>query len=155
MARSLQLSLMGWLGALMLTTTSFAGEIVEEKSGEAFPDLVEVELDEGSAQMRATGTALRKKFFFKIYAAVGYVDESVELGDDPGREVLTGETYAIVVEFISRATTNDTNPIAYVLGMSGAIADPYAGGSGAEDTGTGYALDPTMDDYIFRTFVLE
>ena len=91
MARSLQLSLMGWLGALMLTTTSFAGEIVEEKSGEAFPDLVEVELGEGSAQMRATGTALRKKFFFKIYAAVGYVDESVELGDDPGRAIVAAE----------------------------------------------------------------
>jgi len=78
-----------------------------------------------------------------------------DVGADPGRDVLTGETYAIVVEFVSRATSTDVNPIAFVLGISGALGDPYAGGSGAEDTGGGYALDPTMDDYIFRTFVLQ
>lgn len=77
-----------------------------------------------------------------------------DVGDDPGRNVLVGETYAIVVEFVSRTTSTDTNPICLVLGISGVGGDPFAGGVGAEDNGAGYVQDPTMDDYIFRTFVL-
>lgn len=77
-----------------------------------------------------------------------------DVGNDPGRVVATGEMYAIVVEFVSR-TGVDTLHIARVLGIDGTGGDPYAGGSAALDTGGGYALSASSDDYIFRTFVLE
>lgn len=71
-----------------------------------------------------------------------------DVGNDPGREVMMGEEYAIVVEFVSRAGV-DTTPIARVLGQ---VGDPYAGGTGAVDAGTGYVAN--TDDYLFRTFSL-
>ncbi len=71
-----------------------------------------------------------------------------DVGDDPGRQVLIGEEYAIVIEFVSR-TGVDTTPIARVLGQG---SNPYAGGTGAVDAGSGYAV--STDDYIFRTFNL-
>jgi predicted small lipoprotein YifL len=39
--------------------------------------------------------------------------------DDPGRDVLAGEAYAIVVDFVSRETNTDTTAIARVLGQTG------------------------------------
>ena len=77
-----------------------------------------------------------------------------DVGDDPGRVVATGEMYAFVIEFVSRTGT-DTAHIARFLGIDGSGGDPYAGGSAALDTGGGFVLSPTSDDYIFRTFVLE
>lgn len=79
-------------------------------------------------------------------------DEFTEffVGDEPGREVAMGEEFAIVVEFISRATATDTDPIARLSGVSG---DPFAEGTGSEDDdGTGF-VNSTVD-YFFRTFVL-
>jgi hypothetical protein len=73
-----------------------------------------------------------------------------DVGADPGRQVLAGEQYAIVVEFLLQAT--GTGPIAKILGTLGG---PYAGGTAAQDVGAGYVVDPTADDYIFRTFVLQ
>ncbi|MEM9175464.1 MAG: hypothetical protein AAGC67_09535 [Myxococcota bacterium] len=77
-----------------------------------------------------------------------------DVGSDPGRVVATGEMYAIVVEFVSR-TGVDTQHIARFLGIDGSGGDPYTDGSAATDTGTGYVVSATSDDYIFRTFVLE
>jgi hypothetical protein len=74
-----------------------------------------------------------------------------DIGDEPGRDVLAGERYAIVVEFVSRATSNDTAAIAIVLGQTG---DPYAGGSGATgELNVGFTNN--TEDYFFRTFVLD
>ena len=74
-----------------------------------------------------------------------------DVGDDPGREVLVGETYAIVVDFLSRTTSTDVNPIARVLGLTG---DAYAEGSGSTgESGVGFTNN--TDDYFFRTFVLQ
>ena len=74
-----------------------------------------------------------------------------DIGDEPGRDVLAGERYAIVVEFVSRATSTDTDPIAIVLGQSG---NPFAGGNGAAgELGVGFTNN--TDDYFFRTFVLD
>jgi len=74
-----------------------------------------------------------------------------DIGDDPGRDVLAGERYAIVVEFVSRATSNDVNPIARVLGQLGGT---YADGTGA--TGQlNVGFTNNTEDYFFRTFVLE
>lgn len=73
------------------------------------------------------------------------------IGDEPGRDVLAGERYAIVVEFVSRATSNDTAAIAIVLGQTG---DPFAEGSGATgELNVGFTNN--TDDYFFRTFVLD
>jgi hypothetical protein len=72
------------------------------------------------------------------------------VGDEPGREVMMGDELAVVVEFISRATSTDTDPVARLLGVSG---DPFADGTGSEDDdGTGFVN--STDDYFFRTFVL-
>ena len=71
--------------------------------------------------------------------------------DDPDRQVLMGETYAIVVDFISRATSTDVNAIARVLGQMG---DPYPDGTGSTgESGVGFTNN--TDDYFFRTFVLQ
>lgn len=73
-----------------------------------------------------------------------------DIGDEPGRDVLAGEQYAIVVEFVSRATSDDDeDPIALVLGQEN---NPYADGNGA--TGElDVAFVNNTDDYFFRTFV--
>lgn len=71
------------------------------------------------------------------------------VGNDPGRQVLAGEEYAIVVEFVSRATNTDTAPIAVLVGQ---INDPYPDGTGSRDSGAGFVNN--TDDYFFRTFLL-
>ena len=83
------------------------------------------------------------------------IDESTvfDVGTQPGREVLAGERYAIVVAFVSRATDNDTDAIARVLGQLPAPGDPYADGTGATgELNVGFTNN--TEDYFFRTFVL-
>lgn len=75
------------------------------------------------------------------------------LGNDPGREVVVGETYAIVVDFVSRTTSTDVDPIARVLGSTDAMGDLYTDGTGATGEST-VAFTNNTDDYFFRTFVL-
>jgi hypothetical protein len=80
------------------------------------------------------------------------VDEFTEffVGNDPDRQVLAGEEYAIVVDFVSRATSTDTNAIARMLGQAG---DPYVDGTGSTgESGVGFTNN--TEDYFFRTFVL-
>lgn len=75
------------------------------------------------------------------------------IGNEPGRDVLAGEKYALVVEFVSRATNNDTNPIVRVLGQLPNPGDPYANGTGATgELGVGFTNN--TEDYFFRTFIL-
>ncbi len=84
------------------------------------------------------------------------VDDFTEfdIGDEPGRDVQAGERYAIVVEFVNRATDNDDDPIARVLGQVPLPGDPYAGGTGATgELGDGFTNN--TEDYFFRTFVLD
>ncbi|HIF94191.1 MAG: hypothetical protein ABGX04_13445 [Myxococcales bacterium] len=76
-----------------------------------------------------------------------------DVGMDPGRQVVLGETYAIVVEFVSRTTMTDVNPIARVLGLSESALEPFDGGTGS--TGENFVgFTNNTDDYFFRTFVL-
>jgi hypothetical protein len=80
------------------------------------------------------------------------VDQFTEfnLQGEPGRDVLMGETYAIVVDFVSRTTMTDVNPIARVLGQ---MNDPYLDGTGSTgESGVGFTNN--TDDYLFRTFLL-
>lgn len=65
-------------------------------------------------------------------------------------DVTAGEELAIVVDFVSRATSTDASPIARVLGQTG---DPYPDGSGSTgESGVGFTNN--TNDYFFRTFVL-
>ena len=76
-----------------------------------------------------------------------------DVGDEPGRSVVVGETYAIVVDFISREAMTDVLPIARMLGQTDALGDPYMDGMGSTgETGVGFTNN--TDDYFFRTFVL-
>lgn len=73
-----------------------------------------------------------------------------DIGDEPGRNVLIGQEYAIVIEFLSRATSTDTLPIARVWGQMG---DGYVDGAGSTSPG-GTTWTNNTEDYFFRTFVL-
>ncbi len=73
-----------------------------------------------------------------------------DVGDQPDRQVLAGQQYAIVVTFLSRAAGNLNDPIAIVLGRTG---DEYADGSGSTDP-DGMGFTNNAFDYFFRTFVL-
>lgn len=76
-----------------------------------------------------------------------------DIGMEPGREVVAGERYAIVVEFVDRNTDDDTDAIARVLGQLPTPADPYADGTGATgqlDVG----FTNNTEDYFFETVVL-
>jgi hypothetical protein len=59
-----------------------------EEAGREFPARITVSTTDGEVALRATGSTTRKKFFFKIYAAVGYIDASQGLGDDPGAAIV-------------------------------------------------------------------
>lgn len=73
--------------ALLLALPAFGQETLEE-AGQEFPARITVTTADGDVDLRATGSTTRKKFFFKIYAAVGYVDASQGLGDDPGAAIV-------------------------------------------------------------------
>lgn len=84
------------------------------------------------------------------------VDEftTFDFGDQPGREVLAGEEYAVVVEFVSRIGSTDMLDIATVLGISGSSGDPYPDGTGFTGA-SDIAFTANADDYLFRTFTLQ
>ena len=84
------------------------------------------------------------------------VDEftTFDFGDQPGRQVLAGEEFAVVVEFISRAGNADALEIASVLGISGSTGDPYPDGTGFTGA-SDIAFTANQDDYFFRAFSLQ
>lgn len=59
-----------------------------EIKGQKFPSSITVQADGGDVTLNATGKALRKKYFFKVYVAVAYVADSVEFGDDAGAAIV-------------------------------------------------------------------
>jgi hypothetical protein len=52
-----------------------------EAGGVTFEPMITIQ---GEHELRCTGTALRKKWFFKVYAAAAYLDTAIEAGEDPG-----------------------------------------------------------------------
>ena len=72
-----------------------------------------------------------------------------DVSDEPGRDVLMGEEFAIVVTFLSRSAGNTDESIALMLGRTG---DEYADGSGSLDP-DGLGFTNNAFDYFFRTFV--
>lgn len=55
-----------------------------EAGGIEFEPTISITTDQGDYELRCTGTALRKKWFFKVYAVAGYLDVDTPAGDDPG-----------------------------------------------------------------------
>jgi hypothetical protein len=77
-----------------------------------------------------------------------------DVSSESGRNVLAGEMYAIVVDFVNRSSNNDANAIARVLGQTNALGDPYLEGTGSTgESGVGFTAN--TNDYFFRTFVLQ
>jgi hypothetical protein len=74
------------LAATMVLSAASGPAVADdyEEGGVTFEPTITVSSDEGEHSLRCTGTALRKKFFFKVYAAAAYLDEATETGDDPG-----------------------------------------------------------------------
>jgi hypothetical protein len=68
---------------------SSAGEVIEKGSKVAFPDTITLPSPEGPIELVATGTGLRTKFRFKVYACVSYVDATADLGSDPAAALIT------------------------------------------------------------------
>jgi hypothetical protein len=62
-----------------------------EEGGVTFEPTITVSFEGDEHALRCTGTALRKKFFFKVYAAAAYLDEGTEAGDDPGATYVSAD----------------------------------------------------------------
>ncbi len=91
--------------AFALTGTASADVIVQSDSGEEFPAALTWN-DPGGGDgvaLRATGTGLRKKAIFKVYAACFYVNADAELGDDPYPALIEGDfEKAITMRFLRK-----------------------------------------------------
>lgn len=55
-----------------------------EAGGVHFEPKISVTANEAEHELRCTGTALRKKWFFKVYAIAAYLDTATEAGEDLG-----------------------------------------------------------------------
>jgi hypothetical protein len=65
--------------------------IVEESSGTEFPSTLTISVEDQEIDLRAAGTGLRKKAWFKVYAACFYVERSVDLGENPYEQAIHGD----------------------------------------------------------------
>lgn len=77
-----------------------------------------------------------------------------DVGNDPGRQVMTGDELAIVVEFVSRVVTgavSDGLPIARLLGRDD---DGYTDGDGSTSPDGTTWTNSATDDYFFSTYLL-
>ena len=73
---------------------------------------------------------------------------------DPGRDVLEGEEYALVVEFVSRAVTGAASDGLPIARLRGRDDDGYLDGAGSTSPDGVLWTNSAMDDYFFRTTLL-
>ena len=76
------------------------GEVIVEKdSGEEFHASITMNDPQGAepVQLRATGTGLRKKAWFKVYAACFYVRKDAEIAADPYADFIDGDFEKVIV----------------------------------------------------------
>jgi len=73
--------------------------IVEKDSGQEFPATLTLNdaLGGEAVTLRATGTGLRKKAWFKVYAACFYVRADVDPGDDPYTSFINDDYEKVIV----------------------------------------------------------
>lgn len=73
--------------------------------------------------LRALGSGLRKKYFFKVYEVALYSDPSIDLGDDPyGRLIRGGFARALQIQFV-RDVGGERILDAFQKGLDRAAAD--------------------------------
>ncbi len=91
------------IAVLLICALPALGDVIVEKSSKVeFPAEITV-ADAGgeSHALRATGTGLRKKMIFKVYAACFYADKRAELGEDPYMAAIEGNfAKKIVMHFM-------------------------------------------------------
>ncbi len=94
--------------ALALPLAASGDVIVESDSDTEFPAELGLAGEQGeSVALRATGTGLRKKAWFKVYAACFYVGTDVELSDDPYPTLIEGDfAKAISMHFLRDVGAN-------------------------------------------------
>ncbi len=71
------------LMAFALTTfalTAFAATAVPAQDGGSFPPSIESKIGDDQVKLVRTGTAVRKKGIFKVYAVASYVQEGAKVG---------------------------------------------------------------------------
>lgn len=86
---------------VLIAATAAAEVIVESGSEEEFPAALTLAQGNDTVQLRATGTGLRKKAWFKVYAACFYVRADQALGEDPYGEFIHGDfERAITMRFL-------------------------------------------------------
>lgn len=86
-----------------------ADVIVESDSDTEFPAELQIGVGDGedNPALRATGTGLRKKAWFKVYAACFYVGAEVELSNAPYPEFIEGDfAKAITMHFLRDVGAN-------------------------------------------------
>ena len=62
-----------------------------EAGGVTFEPMISIVEGAGEHELRCTGTALRKKWFFKVYAAAAYLDSGTEIGADAGATLVSAD----------------------------------------------------------------
>lgn len=81
------------LAATLILSTACGVALADEyeEGGVVFEPSITVQTEGSEYALRCTGTALRKKFFFKVYAAAAYLDEGTEAGVDPGATYVSAD----------------------------------------------------------------
>lgn len=62
-----------------------------EAGGVEFEPTISISTGDAEHELRCTGTALRKKWFFKVYAVAGYIDAETAAGEDPGATFVSAD----------------------------------------------------------------
>lgn len=79
------------LALCLAPSLASADAIIEQSSGTEFPAMITLSDGDKEMDLRAAGTGLRKKAWFKVYAACFYVEGSIDLGDEPYERAIRGD----------------------------------------------------------------
>jgi hypothetical protein len=81
------------LAAAVILSTASGRALADEyeAGGVTFEPTITVRGEGTEHELRCTGTALRKKFFFKVYAAAAYLHTGTETGEDPGATYVSAD----------------------------------------------------------------
>jgi len=79
------------VAALLIVSAALSDTMVEPGSKTSFPANLNLFGPNGSIELKALGTGLRKKVIIKVYAGCFYVDKTAELGADRARAAIEGD----------------------------------------------------------------
>ena len=93
----------------------------------------QVLIHESGVTLNALGSGVRKKFVFKVYEGVAYVQEGAELGDDPFQGIIAGDFAKRIHMFFERDVDMEKIQGAYRDGMKKVLGEEGWPESVAED----------------------